>query len=397
MIFSAIPENYVVKEFDKFISDYPLVGHGVGNDITYLGDAYRRVLHKKFNSIVIDTFDLALFLNGGRYSLSKLCDFFNLDSKNLHRAYKDAKITYQCYEEIMGELTKKYGIELDDKYIKWKKMEEIRTSKVLKNSTKEKINNKNWAFYYSLMLKMDDIEKFIEFIKGKNIVMSSKIGSTESAYIRENLENLGCIVSKNISLDSDFYIYSDEFSRENINLENKKLKKFIGVMKDPKMIGKDDILVFIDNLRAYMEDKDGSKVLAYENKTNADCIKNKAGDSCITVDSTTSSNPKHTDNIRTRYEDYELYGKTVFFYNSPTDIFKDDIYNLLKLNKCKVSNKLNYKVDYLIVLNEGDNSQFLSSKEYLKLILLLGFGCNITLLSEYDLIRCAYKDASLPT
>ncbi len=92
-----------------------IIGHGTGNDLNLINRAFNRVLKTDLENQYLDTFLIALFLDGKEYSLINLCNRFELENNNAHRAKSDAYRTFLCYERLVEKIREKYSLELADK------------------------------------------------------------------------------------------------------------------------------------------------------------------------------------------------------------------------------------------------------------------------------------------
>lgn len=89
----------VFPHFIKFLGNYPLVIHNAKFDMGFL---IENACNLNFN-IENSAFDTvygtkALFPKLKKYNLKFLCEYFEIENKNAHRAMSDASATYFLYE-----------------------------------------------------------------------------------------------------------------------------------------------------------------------------------------------------------------------------------------------------------------------------------------------------------
>lgn len=93
------PEFYAVKdELLEILDDCVFVAHNVRFDYGFMRNEFKRI-GIKFSSKHFDTIKLArlLYPNYRRYNLDSIIENFNIECKNRHRAYDDAKVLYEFY------------------------------------------------------------------------------------------------------------------------------------------------------------------------------------------------------------------------------------------------------------------------------------------------------------
>lgn len=104
MVASAPLLKDVIQEFADFIGDFPLIGHNVSFDLSFL-KLHTSLIENPIN----DTFEIASVLlpTASRYSLSALVDRLDLENLNPHRALEDAEATMDVFNklvELSGEI-----------------------------------------------------------------------------------------------------------------------------------------------------------------------------------------------------------------------------------------------------------------------------------------------------
>lgn len=114
----------VLNGFFEFCEDYPILGHNVIFDFSFLkinGQRQRLSFEKKG----LDTLVLArhFLKNQPSYSLTNLIKACGIERENAHRAYDDAYATYELYELIYEKFhCEETSYNFDPKYFLWKPM-----------------------------------------------------------------------------------------------------------------------------------------------------------------------------------------------------------------------------------------------------------------------------------
>ncbi len=88
----------VIGRLASFVKDYPLVGHNIGFDLSFL-----RRLGLLLPNPAIDTFELASILvpHASRYSLAKLAEELGVSYRRGHRALPDAETTRKLFLALL--------------------------------------------------------------------------------------------------------------------------------------------------------------------------------------------------------------------------------------------------------------------------------------------------------
>ena len=103
MVRNAPPINAVIRELSDFVGDFPILGHNVKFDLSFL----QRHRLFEFND-VLDTYELASVLlpTASRYNLGALGQIMGILLPATHRALDDARVTHalylQLYEKAMA-------------------------------------------------------------------------------------------------------------------------------------------------------------------------------------------------------------------------------------------------------------------------------------------------------
>ncbi len=99
MVANADKVDDVLKAFNEFIEDYPLIGHNIDFDIKFLNSKMKKSNIKFENKKLIDTLPLSrkAFKNLENHKLTTLIDFLGIKVNDNHRALEDAKATLFVY------------------------------------------------------------------------------------------------------------------------------------------------------------------------------------------------------------------------------------------------------------------------------------------------------------
>lgn len=97
----------VFGEFITFSENLPLLGHNIMFDFSFL-KYHGNILGYDFERKALDTYKLASYYvpDLRSKSLSSLIEFFNIDREHAHRAYHDAKATYELFRIFKDEYMK---------------------------------------------------------------------------------------------------------------------------------------------------------------------------------------------------------------------------------------------------------------------------------------------------
>lgn len=91
----------VLVDFIDFCEDYPILGHNVMFDFSFLKTNAMKT-HLSFEKKGLDTLELSrrFLVNQPSYSLTNLLVAFDINRDNAHRGYDDALATHKLYELI---------------------------------------------------------------------------------------------------------------------------------------------------------------------------------------------------------------------------------------------------------------------------------------------------------
>ena len=96
----------ISSEFIDFIKDYPIIGHNIMFDLKFLNQSLNNKYDLMNNNYICDTYYLSkiflFYLES--FKLTSLCDSFNIEIYNSHRAEDDAKNAAELFIEILNIL-----------------------------------------------------------------------------------------------------------------------------------------------------------------------------------------------------------------------------------------------------------------------------------------------------
>lgn len=93
----------VLPQFLRFIGKYPIIGHGIGFDITMIANAAKRhqIPCNIRHTTTIDTLRLARLYGGSpTNSLEKLREHFNIKAEGAHRAMSDVIVNVKVFKHL---------------------------------------------------------------------------------------------------------------------------------------------------------------------------------------------------------------------------------------------------------------------------------------------------------
>ena len=107
MVREARTVKDVLPEFLSFIGNRPLIAHNASFDMGFIKNKSAKLGYKIKNT-VIDTLELSRnLLTIKKHKLNNLCDYFNINLINHHRAQDDAESTAYVFIELLKILEKK--------------------------------------------------------------------------------------------------------------------------------------------------------------------------------------------------------------------------------------------------------------------------------------------------
>tara|TARA_B100000315_G_scaffold260090_1_gene319213 strand:- start:1019 stop:3844 length:2826 start_codon:yes stop_codon:yes gene_type:complete len=118
MVADAPTEQEIVKDFHKFIDNYPLVAHNIKFDDGFMKELFSRFdLPEKSNQLY-DTLHLArvTIFDQPTYNLGFLAELYNLSSEGSHRAKKDSENCGEIFLHLVEEIST-YPLEVISKCV----------------------------------------------------------------------------------------------------------------------------------------------------------------------------------------------------------------------------------------------------------------------------------------
>ena len=102
MLENATDIKDTLINFNEFCKDSVILGHNVKFDLRFIDANMQKHLDKPFENDFIDTLKIARkFLSDlPSRRLGYLADYFEFDSKGMHRALKDCVVTNLCYKKF---------------------------------------------------------------------------------------------------------------------------------------------------------------------------------------------------------------------------------------------------------------------------------------------------------
>ncbi len=106
--------DIALRDFREFVGDGILVAHNARFDMGFLHMGYKQIGDKDLDSPVIDTVELArmLYPRMKNYKLNTLCQAFNIDLTNHHRAYHDAEATGKLLWKMILDMQERQILDL---------------------------------------------------------------------------------------------------------------------------------------------------------------------------------------------------------------------------------------------------------------------------------------------
>ncbi|QTA37144.1 PolC-type DNA polymerase III [Thermosipho ferrireducens] len=171
----------VFPEFLRFIEGTVLVAHNAEFDYGFVREWYRKLFHKEFYYVYIDTLKLARALLKNKiksFGLDKLVEYFNVGSFKHHRALEDATVTAEIFNKLL-DLAIKRGIKTIRQLNNLKnkqRISNIRTKHVFNHITILVQNKKGLKNLYHLVSDAHiKYFKYVPFVP-KNVLKKYKDG-----------------------------------------------------------------------------------------------------------------------------------------------------------------------------------------------------------------------------
>ena len=173
-------EEEVIKDFQKYIEDLPLVAHNAKFDMSFLEMAYKKYDLGEISNTIIDTLELSRVLDSGyaRHNLSALVKRYDIpfDEDNHHRADYDAEAT--AY--VLTKMLKKLHDQNVEKLTDFEKL--IGREEILKFGKQYHVNvlAKN-------KVGLKNLFKIISLASTKHLYKTPRIPRSELANLREGI------------------------------------------------------------------------------------------------------------------------------------------------------------------------------------------------------------------
>lgn len=111
MVAQAPKLEDVIEEFIRFIDKDVIVGHDVSYDMNLIYDGYEAKTGKSFNNDYVDTLQLSRIINldAPNHKLETLCQYYNIDRIQGHRALDDCRQTGSLYLKMSNKIKNTEG------------------------------------------------------------------------------------------------------------------------------------------------------------------------------------------------------------------------------------------------------------------------------------------------
>lgn len=369
-IHGAEKESVVISRFRDFVGDSILVGHGVNNDIKLLKSTYKRVFGEDFTNKYIDTQTLGVFLDDKEYSLVSLCDKYNIENVDTHRASSDAYRTHLSYVNLYREIEKKYSSIPEQIFANWIEDRHIKQNRILKNRTMKSLNAKNWHKVYE---NMKDEDYLALDIIGSSISFDVSISDDDYHELRKRLKKLDVRVSREIFSSTRYLIVESikDFSASSKKVEDDEKKSNLKRLVSFNMKGKKIKVIEREllNFKIHQLEKHSDYCSNYfKNDELSFKHPSKTGDGLI--------------------DDFKLFYSKFYIYNDLSTMTRQDLKKRLTNDGAMVRDTITEDLDYIIVGEGRDKNIFYNSEECKAFLELLAYGYNITLLNEENFKLC---------
>lgn len=118
MVYNAPELKEVLIKFKEFLKDDIIVGHNVNFDVNFLYDNFINVLNEPLTNNFVDTLRISrkLLPELKHHKLDNLIDYYDIKSRDKHRALNDCILTNEVYIDMCKMVYEKY-----DKWDNFKK------------------------------------------------------------------------------------------------------------------------------------------------------------------------------------------------------------------------------------------------------------------------------------
>ncbi len=133
MVKNQRDERTVVEEFLEFCKDSVVVGHNIAFDLGFLCQKAVNI-GKKFENEALDTLKIArkYLPELPSRKLGDLCVYYQIEQKQWHRAYEDARVTSELYRKLAADFYREGDAEFEPGKISYKVRKDAPATKTQK-------------------------------------------------------------------------------------------------------------------------------------------------------------------------------------------------------------------------------------------------------------------------
>lgn len=108
MLLDARESSEVIRDFVEFCGDYPIIGHNIQFDYSFV-KVYSSREKLKFEKKALDTLKLSRIFHKElpSKSLESMCHYYGIKNNHAHRAFDDARATTKLYYELVKNFYRK--------------------------------------------------------------------------------------------------------------------------------------------------------------------------------------------------------------------------------------------------------------------------------------------------
>lgn len=120
MIYDSPRIDTILPQFLDFIGNCKLIGHNISSfDCYFINDACEKYGYPKLTNEIIDTLSLAKnkLPDLEHYTLLSLCEYYNIDTSNAHRALADCYMCNELYAHLITDNETLDSSNKDDNFI----------------------------------------------------------------------------------------------------------------------------------------------------------------------------------------------------------------------------------------------------------------------------------------
>ena len=133
MVKTERDERTVVEEFLEFCGDAVILGHNIAFDYGFLQQKAANI-GKSFSNEALDTLKIArkYLPELPSRKLGDLCIYYQIEQKQWHRAYEDAKVTGELYQKLAADFYQEGEVEFQPKKLSYKVRKDAPATKTQK-------------------------------------------------------------------------------------------------------------------------------------------------------------------------------------------------------------------------------------------------------------------------